>query len=114
LAAVGVAVKFQTRLLASVRVREMLLASSALVAVAMPAAAQDATNPGSGDFNTAANWNAAAVPTGTAFFGASSVTSLSFSDATSVDGWTFNAGASNYTFTNGSALVFTGAGIYCP
>ena len=96
-----------------------LLATTALVAAAalLPGAAraQDATwlaNPGSGDFNTAANWNQAAVPTGTAVFGASSDTNLSFSaGSTTVGGWTFNAGASDYTFTNGQTLQFTGAGI---
>ena len=92
-----------------------LLAAAALAAAASPAAAQDATwlaSPGSGDFNTGANWSTATVPTGTAFFGTSGTTSLSFSQgSTTVGGWTFNAGASNYTFTNGNVLNFTGAGI---
>jgi hypothetical protein len=94
--------------------RAGLLASSALIAAALPAAAQNATwllNPGSGDFNTAANWSPATVPTGTAFFGASNTTALSFSAPITIGGWTFNAGASNYTFTNGRVLQFTGAGI---
>jgi hypothetical protein len=42
--------------------------SSVLIA-ALPAVAQEATwlqNPGSGDFNIAADWNPAAMPTGTA------------------------------------------------
>jgi hypothetical protein len=76
--------------------------------------AQDATwlaSPGSGDYNTAANWNPAAVPTGTASFGTSSVTSVSFSADTNFGGWTFNSGAPAYTFTNGQFLNFTGAGI---
>jgi hypothetical protein len=52
------------------------------------------------------------VPTGTAFFGISNVTNLSFSAATTtIGGWTFNAGASNYNFTNGRSLTFNGAGI---
>ncbi len=101
------------------RLRAALLTSSALaLAWMLPATAshaQDATwlaNPGSGDFDTGANWTPAAVPTGTAFFGTSSTTSLSFSqNPTTVGGWTFNAGASNYTFTNGNVLNFTGAGI---
>jgi autotransporter-associated beta strand protein len=98
-----------------------LLASSALLLAALPAAAQDATwnNPatvagpvaGTFDFNTAANWTPATVPTGTAFFGTSSTTALSFSTNTSIGGWTLNAGASNYTFTDGQNLNFTGAGI---
>jgi autotransporter-associated beta strand protein len=82
---------------------------------ALAANAQDATwlaAPGTGDFNTAANWTPATVPTGTASFGASNTTNLTISAATTIGGWTFNAGASNYTFTNnGSLLTFTGAGI---
>ena len=84
-----------------------LLATTALVAVTAfaPGAvrAQDATwllNPASGNFNTAANWNPATVPTGTAFFGTSNTTALTFSAFTTVGGWTFNAGASAYTFAN--------------
>jgi len=98
-----------------------LLATTALVATGLlPGAARavDAAtwlaNPGSGDFNTAANWTPAAVPTGTAFFGASSGTNLSFSaGSTTVGGWTFNAGAPAYMFTiaGGQTLKFTGAGI---
>ena len=97
------------------RLRTVLLASSALcLASALPAAAQNATwnsAPGSGDFNTAANWDTGTVPTGTAFFGTSSMTALSFSSATTVGGWTFNALSSAYTFTNSQSLSFTGAGI---
>jgi autotransporter-associated beta strand protein len=81
---------------------------------ALPAAAQDATwlaNPGSGDFNTDGNWSPAAVPTGTAVFGTSSTTNLSLSTPTTVGGFTFNPGASAYTFDNATALRFTGAGI---
>ena len=66
-------------------------------------------NPGSGNFNIATNWTPAAVPTGTAFFGASNTTSLTFSTNTSVGGWTFNARASDYTFNPGLiALSFNG------
>lgn len=95
----------------------VLMATTALVAAAHapPAAhAQDATwlaAPGSGDFNTASNWTPPQVPTGTAFFGASNVTDLLFSADTTIGGFTFNAGASNYTFTNGVILTFNGAGI---
>ena len=95
-----------------------LLATTALAAVAvlLPGAARagDATWVGgtSGDFNTATNWNPnSAVPTGTATFGASGTTGLSFSASTPIGGWTFAPGASAYTFTNNQALVFTGAGI---
>ncbi|WP_354181371.1 autotransporter-associated beta strand repeat-containing protein [Bradyrhizobium sp. LA6.1] len=95
--------------------RTVLLVSSALcLASTLPAAAQDATwssTPGTGNFNTAANWIPGAVPTGTAFFGTSSRTALSLSGGTRVGGWTFNAGASNYSFSNSQLLTFTGAGI---
>src|SRR5262249_2682449 len=96
--------------------RAYLLATTAAAALlaGMPAYAQDATwsqTPSSGDFNTAANWNTATVPTGTASFGRSNVTSLSFSANTTVGGFTFNAGAPAYTFTvpNPFSLTFNGA-----
>jgi autotransporter-associated beta strand protein len=95
-----------TALLASTAVAAMLLGTAAQ--------AQDATwlaSPATADFDAAANWTPATVPTGTAFFGTSSTTNLSFSANTTIGGWTFNAGASNYTFTNGTHLVFDGAGI---
>ena len=80
--------------------RAALLASSALALAstwpaARPALAQDATwlgSPGTADFNTGANWGPGTVPTGTAFFGASDTTALSFSADTTVGGLTFNAG----------------------
>src|SRR5437868_8500300 len=97
------------------RLRTVLLASSALgLASALPAAAQDATwssTPGSGDYNTAANWTPTAVPTGTASFGLSGVTALSFSANATVGGWTFNALSSAYSFTTSHFLTFTGDGI---
>jgi autotransporter-associated beta strand protein len=86
----------------------------ALIAAILPAVAQDATwlaNPGSNLYNAFANWTPATVPTGTAFFGASNTTSLSFEDDATVGGWTFNAGASAYTFNNSHHLLFDGAGI---
>ncbi|MES2031258.1 MAG: autotransporter domain-containing protein [Pseudomonadota bacterium] len=91
-----------------------LVTTTALVLTTLPVAAQDATwltAPGSGDFNTAANWGPAVVPTGTAFFGTSGIAALSFSASTNLGGWTFNAGASAYSFTVGSSLFFAGAGI---
>lgn len=97
------------------RLRAVLLASTALsLAAILPAAAQDATwlaTPGSGDFNTGANWSSGAVPTGTASFDTSSQTALTFSADAFLGGWTFNAGASNYTFANSQTIVFSGAGI---
>ena len=125
---VGQGVKFLQRgatgLMAALALIFGSLIAAAMVAASSPAAAQDATwlaSPGSGDFNTGANWSTATVPTGTAFFGTSGTTSLSVSVSqtpTLVGGWTFNAGASNYTFTNdnvlpfsnGYVLTFSGAG----
>ena len=68
-----------------------------------PAHAQDATwlaTPGTGDFNTAANWDPATVPTGTAFFDTSEYHRPVVLGQHHVGGLTFNAGASAYTFTN--------------
>jgi autotransporter-associated beta strand protein len=100
------------------RVRELLLAFSALVAMAMPAAAQDATwspTAATGNFNSATNWTAFSVPgpPSTAFFGTetSGATSLSFSAPTFIGGFTFNTGASNYSFLLNNVVNFTGAGI---
>ena len=88
-----------------------------IAAGALPVSAQDATwltTPGSGDFNTDANWNPANTPGSgdTAFFGGSNTTSLTFSAFTTIGGWTFNAGAADYDFfTNGVVLTFDGTGI---
>ncbi|MCP3469210.1 autotransporter domain-containing protein [Bradyrhizobium sp. CCGUVB1N3] len=100
------------------RLRAALLTSSALVlAWMLPATpsrgASDGTwltSPSSNDYNTGSNWSGGFVPVGTATFGASDTTSLVISSA-SVGGWTFNAGASNYTFNVSNSLNFTGAGI---
>src|SRR3954447_20754685 len=91
---------------------------AAIGIVATSAHAQDATwkfAPGSNDYNTPANWTPTAAPigpSGTASFGASGTTSLTFSTGTSVDTFQFNPGAPAYTFDlNGHFLEFTGAGI---
>ncbi len=87
---------------------------SALLIAPLPAAAQNATwlgNPATNDFNTAANWSPATVPTGTANFGASNTTSLTLSSDITLGGWTFSSSAPNYTFTSAINLGFTGAGI---
>jgi outer membrane autotransporter protein len=95
------------------QLRAALLASSALIAA--PAAAQDATwnaTPGSADFNTATNWTPAAVPTGIASFGGSTITSLTFSGSRNIDDFQFNGGAPAYTFTlAGFGVQFNGNGI---
>jgi len=104
--------------------RTHLLAITAVAAAVLAATgahAGDSTwrsTPGSGDFNDFFNWTQG-VPTGTAFFGASNVTSLSITSlllpdtTTTVGGFTFNAGAPAYTFTveNPFSLTFNGAGI---
>ena len=98
------------------RARDVLLASTALTALtlALPAAGQNATwltNPASNDFNASGNWSPNSVPTGTATFDGSNVTSLTFSNDTAVGGFTFNPGAANYNFTNDFFLDFDGTGI---
>ena len=93
-----------------------MLASAVPFALSSPAWAVDSTwlaNPGSGAFNDPANWSPAIVPVGsTAFFGASSVTTISFNGSNPVMlGWTLNAGASNYSVATNDTIRFTGAGI---
>ena len=96
-----------------------LLATTALVAVTAfaPGAAQGAgrdlaPNSGIGRILTPPpTGTRPTVPTGTAFFGTSNTTALTFSANTTVGGWTFNAGAPAYTFTNNQSLNFNGAGI---
>ncbi|MCA0317767.1 MAG: autotransporter domain-containing protein [Proteobacteria bacterium] len=89
-----------------------LLASTALVAV--PAAAQDATwspNPVSNEFENAANWVGGSVPTGTATFGASTVTGIQSYLSHTMAGWTFAASHTGFGISSFAALTFTGAGI---
>src|SRR5690348_8196922 len=85
------------------RLTAVLLAGASLGGI--EAHAQDATwlaAPATNDWDTAANWTPATVPTNTAFFGASNTTSLTFSAATtSINTIKFNAGAPAYTFTIG-------------
>lgn len=84
-------------------------------ALASPAWADSTwlANPGSSAFNDPANWSPAVVPVGsTAFFGASSVTTINFNGSNPVVlGWTLNAGASNYAVATNDSIRFTGAGI---
>ena len=90
-----------------------LLASISLSAVA--AHGQDATwlsNAANNDYNGPPNWSTGSVPTGTASFGTSSQTNLSITASTTIGGWTFNTGASAYTFNMDlQTLIFNGAGI---
>ena len=97
-----------------------LAAFALAVALVLPsgaARAQDATWTGgvSGDLSDPANWVGGVVPTGMAYFGASSNTSLS----SSIDGilimrgWTFEASAPNYSYnvTFPALTLLDGVGI---
>ena len=78
-----------------------LLIAIAFLAALRTAHAQDATwllTPGSGDWNTAANWTPATVPTGTVTFGSSNTTSIGISLNISIGKMLFNAGAPAYSF----------------
>lgn len=96
------------------------MAAVLLAIVAPPASAQNASwiggtpSPASSDYFAPSNWTPATVPTGTATFGASANTNISFGGISAVGGWTFSPGASAYTITVGGVfgeLDFTGAGI---
>jgi autotransporter-associated beta strand protein len=98
--------------------RAYLLATTAFVAwLTATAHGQDATWQGVGpDFSDPRNWSPPVVPTGTAFFGPAAATSLFFFQTTNIGGFTFNAGAPDYSFTfdvpgRPNSLTFTGAGI---
>jgi hypothetical protein len=59
------------------------------------------TTPGSGTWNTAANWTPATIPHGaadTATFAFSNTRRVFFAADTEVNGIVFNAGASPFTF----------------
>lgn len=103
------------RRVAGAALRVALLASSALIAATLPAAAQDATwnFNGTGNYNDTSNWTPNTVPTGTAFFGTSTQNNVSFAGNVTIGGWTFNTGAPTYTFSIflGQALTFNSAGI---
>jgi autotransporter-associated beta strand protein len=77
------------------------------------------TSPATGDWNHAANWTPPTIPNGPsdmATFAFSNTTSVSLSADTEVNGIMFNAGASAFTITMGSAgadviLTLSGLGI---
>jgi outer membrane autotransporter protein len=81
------------------------------------ARAQDASwlaNPGSGAFNDDANWSVGTVPTGTATFGTSTITTIGIGASTDVGSLTFGAGSPAYAFIAngaGSVVRLTGSGI---
>jgi autotransporter-associated beta strand protein len=94
------------------------LAAAALLAVFWPASAAAQTwlaSPGSGDWNTAPNWNPATVPndqtTATVVFGTSNRNAVSLSSGVGVASITFN-GTTAYTIDlNGQLMVVAGAGM---
>jgi autotransporter-associated beta strand protein len=98
--------------------RAHLFGASVAAAVlgASSAQSQDATwraTPITGTFNNPLNWTPVVVPSGTASFGASTITGLTFLVPTTIGGFTFNAGAPAYSFNIplvGSVFV-TGAGV---
>lgn len=107
-------------------IRELLLASSALIAIATPAAAQDATwlanptvhgiSPSDFNFDARANWSTGSLPIGaSAIFGQSTGTAITITAiGNTVTDFTFLPGASDYNFMLSIASVdleFTGAGI---
>jgi outer membrane autotransporter protein len=74
------------------------------------------TNPGSSNWNTNTNWTPQTVPTGTATFGSSTTTSITFSASvsSSIGEMLFNAGAPAYSFDitgTFQALTINGVGI---
>ncbi len=77
--------------------------------------AQDATwslTAATGDWNTAANWVPTTVPTGTASFGSSATTTITFSSNTSVAILQLTALAPAYTLDVSTfALTITGTGV---
>ena len=65
-------------------------------------------NPTNGDWNTAANWMPATVPNGLsdiATFEASNTTNISLSSSVTLNGITFEAGASMFTITSPSSFA---------
>ena len=70
-------------------------------------------NPGSNDWNTGTNWSGNAVPTVTANFATSSITTVTLSANATVNNIVFSPGASVFTIAalNGATLTINGAGI---
>jgi autotransporter-associated beta strand protein len=85
--------------------------------IARAGSAQWDLNPGSGDWNTAANWTPMTVPnasTDIATFDLSNTTAISTSVDTEVDSVVFSSGASAYTITASAGfftLTISGTGI---
>ncbi len=97
-----------------------LLTAIPFLAALGTAHAQNATwgtSPGTSDWNTNTNWTPQTVPSGTATFGSSNTTSITFSangGTGSIGEILFNAGAPAYSFSFSGAfqaLTITGVGI---
>jgi autotransporter-associated beta strand protein len=92
-----------------------VVAAAALLPVFWPASAMAQTwlsSPGSGDWNTAANWNPATIPNDQAaavIFGTSNRNSVSLSSGVAVASITFN-GTTAYTLDLSQLMVVHGAG----
>jgi autotransporter-associated beta strand protein len=70
--------------------------------------------PATGDWNTAANWTAGGPPNGSAdmaTFDLSTITGVSISDNTEVNGIVFNSGASAFTIAASPMFVLTISGV---
>jgi hypothetical protein len=99
------------------RLRAVLLATSALASAALGTAAHaaDATwlpNPQDASFNNPLNWAGGATPNGTASFGTSANTNVTFDATQNVGTLQLNNGSSNYNFTVAAGiLTLTGGGI---
>src|SRR5690349_6247701 len=67
--------------------------------------------PGSNIYSDTGNWNPSILPDDTAFFGASTVTSIRTVVGISIGEWLFTMGALQYNFAISQNTQFTGAGI---
>lgn len=93
-----------------------LAVSGVLLCICATAArGQDATwlaTPRSSDWNTGANWSSTTVPTDTATFGASNITTLTFSNPPAIPSYIgavqLDAGAPAYTLNISSAYLVVG------
>jgi autotransporter-associated beta strand protein len=103
------------------RARAFLVTAAAilplLLSTASTSSAASATwlaSPTSGDWDTAANWTVGGPPNGagdTATFVSSSITGITLSHNTEVNGITFNTGASAFTIHASDGFMFTISGV---
>ena len=96
----------------AVAATQLMIASTALVSLSLPAMAQDSTWIGnaSSNYNSGQNWTQG-VPTGAAFFDDTALrTAVAVTALTTVGGWTFNT-TNPFTLDLQANLIFNGAGI---